>query len=204
GLELADVAGGLGVLVDLGFVVAGAEVAEAGGGVGEQVPDDDQDGPGDRNLGFGAAAAAGDPPVAFPQEGRGFGGSGGGLAELAAQVAAALVFGLAAARPGLEGPGTEPGPGHQVPWGGEAGHVQAGLGDDGGGHLQADAGDLIQPGGGRQRRGAWAGAGIGAGGAVGADAPGLTDLRELGADAGGQLADPFIDEGDLVQQQLGE
>jgi hypothetical protein len=44
GLELADVVA-LGALrVDAGVVEAGAEVTEAGVGVGQQVPDDDQDG----------------------------------------------------------------------------------------------------------------------------------------------------------------
>ena len=46
-LELSDVAAGLAVLIDAAGVVAGAELAEPGGGVGEQVPDNDQDGPGD-------------------------------------------------------------------------------------------------------------------------------------------------------------
>src|SRR5215204_3780678 len=49
GFELADVVA-LGALwVDAGVVEAGAQVVEAGGGVGEQVPDDDQDGPADRH-----------------------------------------------------------------------------------------------------------------------------------------------------------
>jgi hypothetical protein len=33
-------------------LVVGAEVAEAGGRVGQQVPDDDQDGAGDRDQGL--------------------------------------------------------------------------------------------------------------------------------------------------------
>jgi hypothetical protein len=45
--ELADMVACLAVLVDAAGVVAGAQFAEAGGGVGEQVPDDDQDGAGD-------------------------------------------------------------------------------------------------------------------------------------------------------------
>jgi hypothetical protein len=47
GLELTDQAAGLAAGVDAAGVVVGAQVAEAGGGVGQQVPDDDQDGAGD-------------------------------------------------------------------------------------------------------------------------------------------------------------
>jgi hypothetical protein len=42
GLELADVVVDLRVLVGAVGVVVGAQVMEAGGGIGEQVPDDDQ------------------------------------------------------------------------------------------------------------------------------------------------------------------
>jgi hypothetical protein len=42
----------LAVLVDPAGVVAGAEVVVAGGAVGQQVPDDDQDGAGDGDEGF--------------------------------------------------------------------------------------------------------------------------------------------------------
>ena len=52
GLELAHVAEGHAVLVEALGVVVAAEVVEAGGGVGQQVPDDDQDGAGDRDEGF--------------------------------------------------------------------------------------------------------------------------------------------------------
>src|SRR5690348_10350129 len=81
-LDLPDVVLDLPVLVGAGLVVAGAEVGEPGGGVGEQVPDDHQDGPGDGDLGLGLAAAAGDPPVALAEERVGAGGADGGLAEL--------------------------------------------------------------------------------------------------------------------------
>src|SRR6266508_1231822 len=47
GFQLADVVAGLLGFVDAAGVVAGAKVVVAGGGVGEQVPDDDQDGAGD-------------------------------------------------------------------------------------------------------------------------------------------------------------
>ena len=85
-------------------VVVGAEVAEAGGGVGQQVPDDDQDGARDRDQGFELAAAFDDAAVAFAEEGVGLGGRRGGLAERALEVGVALA-GLAGAgdRPGLDG-----------------------------------------------------------------------------------------------------
>src|SRR5690349_6265392 len=43
-LDLPDVVAELAVGIGAGLVVAGAEVGEPGGWVGEQVPDDDQDG----------------------------------------------------------------------------------------------------------------------------------------------------------------
>jgi hypothetical protein len=55
--ELADVVAGLAVGVGAAGVVAGAEIAEAGGGVCEQVPDDDQDGAGDSDEGLELAPA---------------------------------------------------------------------------------------------------------------------------------------------------
>jgi len=45
-LELVDEVAGLAVAVDAAGVVVGAQVVEAGGGVGQQVPDDHQDGAG--------------------------------------------------------------------------------------------------------------------------------------------------------------
>ena len=63
-LDLADVVAELAVRVGAGLVVAVAEVGVAGFGVFEQVPDDDQDGAGDGDLGFGLAAAAGDAGAA--------------------------------------------------------------------------------------------------------------------------------------------
>jgi hypothetical protein len=50
-------------------VVVGAEVARAGGGVVEQVPDDDEDGAGDGHQGLEFAAALDDAPVAVTEEG---------------------------------------------------------------------------------------------------------------------------------------
>ena len=78
------------------------------------------------------------------------------------------------------------------------------LGDDRGGQLQADAGDLIQPGGCGQHRRVAAGPGGGTGGAAGVDAPGVPHEGEVLADAGSELADPGIEESDLVQDDLGQ
>src|SRR6266568_9495671 len=81
GFQLPDVVAGLVGFVDAVGVVAGAQVVVAGGGVGEQVPDDDQDGAGDGDQGFELAAALDQTPVALAEEGVGLGGCGGGLAE---------------------------------------------------------------------------------------------------------------------------
>jgi hypothetical protein len=64
GFELADVAAGLAAGVGAAGVVAGAEIAEPGGGIGEELPDDHQDGAGDGDPGPELAAAPHDPPVA--------------------------------------------------------------------------------------------------------------------------------------------
>ena len=81
--QLGDVVAGSAFGVDAAGVVVGAEVVEAGGGVGEQVPDDDEDGAGDGDERLEFAAAFDDAPVAFAEEGVGLGGRGGGLAERA-------------------------------------------------------------------------------------------------------------------------
>src|SRR5580700_7039080 len=62
GFELADVVLLAALGVDAGGIVAGAEVAEAGVGVGEQVPGDHQDRAAEGDDGSLGAAAAGDPP----------------------------------------------------------------------------------------------------------------------------------------------
>src|SRR6266487_4341829 len=99
----------------------GAEVGEAGGGVGEQVPDDGEDGVADGDQGAFLAAAPDDPLVAGGQEGPGPGGGDGGLAEGATEPGVALAGGGGFAAPGrLAGPRRELGPGHQVAWGREA------------------------------------------------------------------------------------
>src|SRR5579859_2262295 len=90
GFELADVVAGLALLVDAAGVVTGAEVVVAGGGIGEQVPDDHQDGAGDGDHGLELAPAPGQAPVAFPQEGVGPAGRGGGLAEHSLEVGVTL------------------------------------------------------------------------------------------------------------------
>jgi hypothetical protein len=84
--ELADVVAGLAVLVGAAGVVAGAEVAEGGGGVGEQVPDDHQDGAGDGDQRLELAAAPDDAPVALAEEGVGLGRGGRGLTEEALEI----------------------------------------------------------------------------------------------------------------------
>ena len=76
--------------VDPADVVVGSKVAESGGWVGEQLPDDDQDGAGNRDEGFELAAAFDDAPVAFAEEGVGAGGRGGGPAQDAFQVGVSL------------------------------------------------------------------------------------------------------------------
>ena len=67
--------------VEAAGVVAGAEFLVAGSQISEQVPDDDQDGAGNRDQGFELAAALDDPPVAFAEEGVSPGGRCGGFAE---------------------------------------------------------------------------------------------------------------------------
>src|SRR5215203_6474906 len=96
GFELADVVALGAVGVEAGVVEAGAEVTEAGLWVGQQVPDDDQDGPADRDDRLVGAAAAGDAPVALPKEGIGPPGSHGGLPEHPGQVAVAVPGGALA------------------------------------------------------------------------------------------------------------
>jgi hypothetical protein len=79
GFELADVAALAAFGADAGVVEVAAEVVVAGAGVGEQVPDDDQQGPADGYHGFHPAAAAGDAPVSLAQAGVGLGGGDGGV-----------------------------------------------------------------------------------------------------------------------------
>lgn len=68
GFELMDEVAGSTVLVDATGVVVGAEIVESCGGVGEQVPDDHQDGAGDGDEGFELASAADQAPVALTKK----------------------------------------------------------------------------------------------------------------------------------------
>src|SRR5512133_1281583 len=54
------------------------------------MPDDDQDGPADRDDGAPLAVSTGDPPVAFTKEGIGLAGGDGRLAEHPSQVGVAV------------------------------------------------------------------------------------------------------------------
>ena len=80
-LQLADVVAGLAIGVGAVGIEVRAQVMEPCGGIGEQVPDDDQDGAGHGDQGFELAAAFDQAPVALAEEGVGLGGRGGGLAE---------------------------------------------------------------------------------------------------------------------------
>jgi hypothetical protein len=88
--------------------------------------------------------------------------------------------------------------------GGEPGHVQAYLRDDGPGQVFADAGDLGQPGHGGQHRGVRSGACVRAGGPVAVDPPGGGHRRGEPGGPGGQRRDPLVQEADVVQQHPGE
>ena len=87
---MADVVAFLALRADAGVVELGAEVVEAGLGVGEQVPDDDQDRAADRDDGLLLAPPPGDPPVALAEEGVGLPGGDGGLAQDPGQVGVAV------------------------------------------------------------------------------------------------------------------
>jgi hypothetical protein len=76
--------------VEVGGVEVRAEVVEVEGWVGEQVPDDDENGPGDGDEGLEFAAAFDQASVAFAEEGVGFGGAGGGPAQRAFEVGVAF------------------------------------------------------------------------------------------------------------------
>src|SRR5437867_3527832 len=126
GLQLADVVALEALRTDAGVIEAGAQVVEPEGRVGQQVPDDDQDGTADRDDGASLAASTGDPPVAFTKEGVGLAGGDGGLAEHPSQVGVAVPGRSATSTfaGGLADAGGELGPRHQVPGGREPGHVR--------------------------------------------------------------------------------
>jgi hypothetical protein len=106
----------LAAVADPGVVEAGAQVGVAGIGVGQQMPDDDQDRAADRDDGFVLAAAAGDPPAALAEEGIGAGGADRDFAQDPGQAGVAVAGGvLTFLLPGrLADPGGVPGPGGQV------------------------------------------------------------------------------------------
>src|SRR3954465_11392710 len=70
--------------------VVGAEVGEAGLGVREQVPDDDQHGAADRDDGLLLPAASRDPTVTLAEEGGAASGHDGGLAEHPGEIPVAV------------------------------------------------------------------------------------------------------------------
>src|SRR5688572_5985573 len=74
GFELADVVAFPGIGVDVSGEVVGAEVGEAGVGISEQVPDDDQNGAADRDDRLLPASASRDPAVTLAEEGVGYSG----------------------------------------------------------------------------------------------------------------------------------
>ena len=90
GFELADV--GLCAALGVGaFVVeVRAQIGEVGLGVGQEMPDDHEDGAPDGDDGLVRATAPGDAPVAFTQEGVGFPGGGRGFSQGSGQVAVAV------------------------------------------------------------------------------------------------------------------
>src|SRR5579859_3916770 len=144
GFELVDVVVNLALAADAVVVVAGSEVVEPGGGVGEQVEDDHEDGAGDGGQGLALPASSGEAAVALAEEGIGAGGGGGDLAEDAVEPGVALA--RAAGRAllsGLAGLRAAFGPGDQPAGRAEDRHVQADLGDDGLGRDDAAAGDLV-------------------------------------------------------------
>lgn len=147
GLELSDVVALLGLGVDVSGEVVGAEVIEAGLGISEQVPDDDQHGTPDRDDRLLLPATPRDPAVALAEEGIGAAGDGRGLAEDPGEVPVAVAGGpvaLVLAGRGLDARG-ELRPRAQVPSGGEPGHVDTDLGDDHRSRDRSDPGNLIEP-----------------------------------------------------------
>src|SRR4051812_38877036 len=89
-LQFADVLADLAFGIGAGGVVVGAEVDELRLIVGEQRPDDHEDGAADRHDGPVLAAPSGDAAVALAEEGVGAGGTDRGLAEHSGEVAVAV------------------------------------------------------------------------------------------------------------------
>src|SRR5665811_2205670 len=150
GVGLADDASHCTFGVLFGEVVA-AEVVVVDV-VGEHVPDGGQDGvfDGDDCLLFTQSGhqtgVAGAEVGAFPGAAGGHGGGTQGAAEPSVAVPA---FTRALSTGGLVVARADPGPGSEVGWGAEAGHVCSGLGDDDFG------GGLLDPGDGHQAFNLW-------------------------------------------------
>ncbi|MGW6412508.1 hypothetical protein ACWF95_35745 [Streptomyces vinaceus] len=68
GMELADEIARLAGGVEMALVPVGSEFPVVGGGVVDQVPGGDEDGPGDRDQGLGVATAFDQAPVAGAEE----------------------------------------------------------------------------------------------------------------------------------------
>jgi hypothetical protein len=89
-LEFADVVADAAFGVGPGGVVVRAEVDELGLGVGEQRPDDHEDGAADRDDGALLSSSGGNAPVALTEKGVGASGADRGLAHHSRQVAIAV------------------------------------------------------------------------------------------------------------------
>ena len=104
GLELAEVGADLAVAVARAGVPVGSEVGEPGFGAGEQVPDDDEDGPAGGVPCPVAADASGQAAEPLAEEGAGGRGAGGCLGAVALEAGIAVPFvRLAGAGAGLAG-----------------------------------------------------------------------------------------------------
>lgn len=93
GRESADVVQSCAWTAHPGVVDIGTEINEAGFEVVEQAPDDDQNGPVNRDDGLLLAASAGDASVASAQQGVGHAGTDSGSAQVPGQVAVAVIGG---------------------------------------------------------------------------------------------------------------
>ena len=145
GGELRDVVTGSAFNVDAGRVVVGTEVVETGRGVVQQVPDDDQDRPGNSDEGLELAAAFDDAPIAVTEEGVGLGSGCRGLSESTFQIGVAFArLARTLHRTGLDGAWTQFRPRHQVPGRGELAHVEPDFGENDLRVHRADAGNLIE------------------------------------------------------------
>ena len=104
GAELVQEAAGPAAGAGLAGVPAGTEFGVAGLGIGQEVPDDDEDGASDGAPGPVAAKAPGQAAEPLAEEGIGRRGAGGSLGAVATQVRIAVALSrLAAAGTGLAG-----------------------------------------------------------------------------------------------------